>query len=435
MKLRPFELALVIIFVVLGLTALLLLMNYDGGRSAPEGGVAISGDVQIWGTLPGQGMQDMIQQYQDSYESYADVTYQFVQPERFHDTLINSLADGRGPDLVVVSQEELVDLRRRIFPETYEAFPLRDIRSLYVDGAEIFALQDGLYARPMAVDPLVLFWNRDILATNGFLESPRTWEELINVQFDDLIDRSFDRTINRAVIAMGEYGNVRNAFGVVSMLLMQGGMAGVTEQGTQYLIEIDKSLSGQGDPLRNAADFYTRFSRPANTLYSWNRSFDEDRREFISEDVAFYFGYASEGPEIERLNPNLNFDIAEVPQGATASVRRTYGRFYGLGVLRTSDNYSAAQSVVQEFTKTDVADAIAVNSGLVPATRSTVNRGSNTTYGRVAYQSAAIAYGWLSPDQTATDNIFNTMMSDINENRRTLDESTRDALSRLELEY
>ena len=435
MKLRPFELALVIIFVVLGITALLLLMNFDGGKSAPEGSGAISGEVQIWGTLPGEGMPDMIKQYQESYDSYADVKYWYVQPERFHDTLINSLADGDGPDLVLVSQEELVDLRRRMFPEPYETFPLRDIKTLYVDGAEIFALQDGLYARPIAVDPLVLFWNRDILATNGFLESPRTWEELVNVQFDDLINRGFDRTINRAVIAMGEYENVRNAFGVVSMLLIQGGTAGVTEQDTKYLIELDKSVSGRSDPLRTAADFYTRFSRPANTLYSWNRSFGEDRQEFIGEDVAFYFGYASEGPEIERLNPNLNFDIAEVPQGATASVRRTYGRFYGLGVLRTSDNYSAAQSVLQEFTKTNVADTIAVNSGLVPATRATVNRGSNTTYGRIAYQSAAIAYGWLSPDQSETDDIFSTMMSDINENRRTLDEATRDALGRLELEY
>ncbi len=66
------------------------------------------------------------------------------------------------------------------------------------------------------------------------------------------------------------------------------------------------------------ADFYTRFARPDNTLYSWNRSFSSDRDRFVSGDLALYFGYGSEGKELERLNPNLNFDIAEVPQGATA---------------------------------------------------------------------------------------------------------------------
>lgn len=435
MKLRPFELALVIIFVVLGLVAIAVLAGYDRAPSAPEGGVAVSGAVQIWGTMPGDGMENMIESYVDAYESYNEVTYWYVPPERFHDTLINALADGGGPDLVLLSHEELVDVRRRLYPESYDNFPLRDVRTQYIDGAEIFALQDGLQARPVAVDPLVLYWNRDILATEGFLAAPRTWEELVNVQFPDLINRGFDRTINRSVVAMGEYNNVRNAFGIVSTLLIQGGTVGVTEGEREYNIELHKNRSGGGNPLRNTADFYTRFSRPANTLYSWNRAFGEDRAAFVSEDLAFYFGYASEGPVIERLNPNLNFDIAEVPQDAFATVRRTYGRYYGLAMLRTTDNFAAAQAVRAEFSRPAVADVIAVDSDLVPTTRQTVAAGSNSTYGRISYQSAAIAYGWLSPDQQQTNVVFSTLMSDINENRRQLDEAIADAIRRLELEY
>jgi hypothetical protein len=64
-----------------------------------------------------------------------------------------------------------------------------------------------------------------------------------------------------------------------------------------------------------------------------------------------------------------------------------------------------------------------------------VAAGSNDTYGRVSFQSAAIAYGWLNPDPQATDVIFATMMQDINENRGTVDQSTSDALERLEFEY
>lgn len=435
MKLRPFELALVIIFIVLGIVALFVLATWESQPSSPEGTDAIDGPVTIWGTMPGMGMQQMVAAYAEEYESYENVTYTYIPAEQFQETLINALADSVGPDLVLISQEELVEVRRRLYPESYESFPLRDIRSQYVDGAEIFALQDGLYARPIAVDPLVMYWNRDILTTEGYLEPPRTWEELVNIQFDDLISRGFDRTINRSVVAMGEYNNVRNAFGTISMLLIQGGMVGVTEDDRGYVIRLNESVSGNGQPLRSATDFYTRFGQPANTLYSWNRSFSEDRSEFTGEDLALYFGYSSEGPEIERQNPNLNFDIAEVPQGASATVRRTYGRFYGLALMRTTDNARGAQTVLSQFSNQAVADTIAINSGLVPATRSTVNRGSNGTYARIAYQSAAIAYGWLNPDVAATDAIFNSMVQDINENRRTLELSVSDALGRLQMEY
>lgn len=434
MKMRPFELALVIVFIVLGFVALAVMAGYDGGSNSPEDGPAITGSVEIWGTMPAKGINSLLESYVEQYDGYKSVSYRYINPANFESTLVNALADMAGPDLLLISQEELVSVRHRILPETYEAFPFRDVRNLYVDGAAIFALQDGLHARPVAVDPLVLFWNRDILSTKGYLAPPRTWEELINVQFEDLIDRGFDRTINRSVVAMGEYGNVRNSFGILSLLLIQGGSAGVTESGSSYNVALDTSVAG-GRPLRSALDFYTRFGRPDNTLYSWNRALREDRQAFVSEDLVFYFGYASEGPEIERLNPNLNFDIAEVPQSETSSVRRTYGRFYGMTIMRTTDNYPGAQVILGQLSAAAAADAIAIDSGMAPATRATVAAGSNSTYGRFSYGSAAVAYGWLSPNYAATDAAFSTMVQDVNENRRTTDESVRDALSRLQVAY
>lgn len=434
MKLRPFELALVIIFIVLGLAALALLSGYDRKPSSPEG-IAITGSVQIWGTMPGSGMADMIDALAGQYESYQDVKYSYIPPADFEETLVNALADGVGPDLVLMSHEHLVDMRRRIAPYDYETVPLRDIRDSYVEGAQVFALSDGLYALPIAVDPIVIYWNRDVLATNGFLAPPRTWEELLNVQFEPLIERDFSRNINRAVVAMGEFTNVRNALGIMSMLLIQGGTAGVTDSERGYEIRLQESLAGTSNPLRAAVDFYTRFSQPANSLYSWNRSLPQDRSAFVSEDLAFYFGYASEARVIEQLNPNLNFDIAEVPQGGVASVRRTYAQFYGLSILRSTDNANGAYAVMTQLNDPQRAATIAIDSGLAPASRQAIAAGSNDTYGRVAFASAGIAYGWLSPTPTQTQQVFGVMTSDINENRRSLDQAISDGLERLEQAY
>ncbi len=437
MKLRPFELALVVIFMGLAFLSLFLLSTYKGSSDTPEpGSLAASGPVSIWGTLPGAEVSAVLYELAEENEAYKKISYKYFHPDEFDTELTNALADSIGPDLILVSQEKLVEMRRRIQPISYESFPIRDFKNSYIDGAQIFALSDGLYGYPIAVDPLMMYWNRDIFATEGYLEAPKTWENLVNTVFPDIIKRDFDRTIRRSVVAMGEYGNVRNAFGVISALLIQGGSERVIENDKGlYVVNLQSSINGSGDPLRAAADFYTRFSKPSNTLYSWNRSFTEDRQQFVAEDLALYFGYASEGPQIEKMNPNLNFDIAEIPQGASATTRRTYGKFYALSLLKSAKNKTGATAVMTNLGGQVISNKIAMKTNLVPANRALVTAGSNNTYGRIAYQSASIALGWLNPDLEDANNIFQTMTEDINENRSSVDSAVSDVSVRLRDKY
>lgn len=431
MKIRPFEFVLVAVFVGLAIFSLILLSTFQSRSGKDDFFV---GRVSIWGTLDGVAMKNLLDELTESNETYAGVSYRQVDEQAFSSELTNALADGVGPDIVLLSHEQLVDFRRRISPISYDSFPIRDVRTSYVDGAEIFALSDGLYAYPVAVDPLMLYWNRDMLTNSNLLTAPQSWEGLINSYVPNLTTRDFDRTITKSAVALGEYQNVRNAFGIISTLLLQSGSRLVEEEGTGYQIRLNDSVSG-GEPLVTTVDFYTRFSRPNNTLYSWNRSFTSDRQSFLAEDLAMYFGYGSEGKEIERLNPNLNFDIAEMPQGASATVRRTYGKFYGLALLRSSQNVAGAAAVMGVLSSQQYAEQIALDNNLVPASRASVAAGSNDTYGRLAYRSAAIAYGWLSPSQLVVSNIFTTMTRDVTEGRFNETGATADALERLQVEY
>ena len=161
----------------------------------------------------------------------------------------------------------------------------------------------------------------------------------------------------------------------------------------------------------------------------------EDRLSFVAEDLALYFGLASEGAQIQKMNPNLNFDIAEMPQDGSATVRRTYGKFYGLSALKSSDNLSGAFGVMSSFGSQNIADIIAIQSGMTPAFRTSLSAGSNDRYGRVAYRSAAIARGWLNPDKAQVDSIFQSLTQDINENRSDLSSAVKDATDRLEAAY
>ncbi len=433
MKIRPFELVLIIVFLLLLVGALVLLKTY---RSSDNNGEIQIGNVEIWGTLPKEGVEYFLQEKEKSDPAYQDVVYRYYEPARFQDEFINALAERKGPDALLVSSEQLVELRSKLLPVSYETYPRRDIASEYVDGAQIFALSDGLYAYPVMLDPLVLYWNKDMLARENILEAPRSWEVLVNEYVPTLTKRTPDRTIEKSAIALGEYENIQNAYSVISALLLQAGSRGVveTDEG-QYTIALNESADKSIQPFRVTVDFYTRFNRADNTLYSWNRSFSSDRDRFSSGDLALYFGMGSEAKELERINPNLSFDIAEVPQGAASTIKRTYAQFYGLALVRSSDNLPGAALVAREFGGQASQEKLALAYNMVPASRALVARGSNDVYGRITYKSAAIAYGWLSPNRIATDEILSTAMRDVLENRGDSVSAVTDALQRFEIEY
>lgn len=434
MKLRPFELTLVVIFGILLLGALLLLRTFE--PKTKDGEVTLGGTVSVWGVLPPETIDSIIYDLGNTQPAYRDVTYRYIPPEEFDNRFVNALADGTGPDLVLLSHESLVRHRSRLEAVPYEFFPARDFRSLYIDGAEIFALGDGVYGYPIAADPLVLYWNRDLFSFSNLITAPATWEEVVSEIVPDLTVRDFNRTITQSGLAMGEYSNIKNAFPVLSLLLLQAGSVMVTEKPGGYELRLNETIGATGGyPLTTALTFYTNFNSVSNTLYSWNRSLPLDREAFLGEQLAMYFGFGSEAKELAARNPNLNFDIAEVPQGATVTVKRTYARFYGLMVPKAAANKGGAYMVRQELGSQLNAKKIADANNLAPVHRTLLLAGSNDVYGRVLYKTMPIARGWLSPAQSGADKVFTQMIDDVISNRSAVTSAANDAIVRLQREY
>ncbi len=434
MKLRPFELVLIGVFGSLFVIALILLSTYS--PSDENDPAKVTGTVVIWGVLPSPAFSDLIREIEGTDKSFQNVSYRYVDPVSFDNEFVNALADQKPPDLILIGHDRIVEHRKRLQAITYDAYPIRDFRSTYTDGAEIFALSDGIYALPIAVNPLVLFWNRDIFANKNLSAAPRTWEELVGEVVPALTLRDSNRNITRPAIAFGEYGNVKNAFPILSLLLIQGGSALVTESQSFYKVRLEEVI-GQAParPLTGAVSFFTNFNNTGNTLYSWNRSFRQDREMFLSEDLAMYFGFASEGKEIQAKNPNLSFDIAPVPQGAAATVKRNYGLYYGLAIPKAAKNKLGASIILQQLSSQTNAQKLTTAYNLAPVFRSSVTAGSNDVYGRIAYESALYTRGWLSPDQDQLDVILRQMLDSVTANRSNLGSAVSDALVKIEQIY
>ncbi|MEZ4200644.1 MAG: hypothetical protein R3B69_03615 [Candidatus Paceibacterota bacterium] len=181
--------------------------------------------------------------------------------------------------------------------------------------------------------------------------------------------------------------------------------------------------------------FFVEFSNANSPLYSWNRSQQDDLTAFVGEELALYFGLGSELPGIRDRNPNFNFDIAPVPQGAGATVRRTYGDFYGLAIVKAAPNPQGAYLAAQVLGRADVVAALSQQLRLVPVHRGSIASGTSDPFRQVMFNAALIARGWLDPDPVATNDIFQEMVEAVVSNREKVSGAVSDAVRRIELVF
>ncbi|MEX0917793.1 MAG: extracellular solute-binding protein [Candidatus Paceibacterota bacterium] len=433
-NIRPFQIALLALFAIMGVVSVILLASFEGFMGSEEN---VYGErVIVWGTFSAGSMESALQRIANDVEGFRVVEYVEKDSRTFAEEFTNALAENRGPDVVIFPHEEFVSFRPKLLPVPYDSYPDRTFRDRFIDGGEIFARLDGIYAFPFAVDPVVMYWNRDLFSTNGLSQPPASWETLVGSVVPQIAERDGFRNIVQAAVAFGEYANITNAKPMLLTLAMQSGSRLVTEEERGYRVVLDKPATDGGRPPMNAAlQFYTDFSNANSSLYTWNGSMDNDRLAFVGGKLAIYFGYGSERTSIADQNPNLNFDAAVVPQGASATVKRVYGTFYGIAITRASRNPQGSYAAVQTLVQSEVATPIAVELGLAPATRDGIAAGSGDAHQQIVYQSALIARGWLDPDPEASGGVFKQMVEDVVSSRKKVAGAISDAVRRLELAF
>ena len=209
-----------------------------------------------------------------------------------------------------------------------------------------------------------------------------------------------------------------NARAIISLLLLQAGTPITHTENGRLRAGLNEGpeVSGTSASI-SALSFYTQFSDPAKTVYSWNRALPDARQAFLAGDLALYFGYASELPAIRAGNPNLDFDMAPVPQPSRSTTRSTYGLAYAFAIPKTSQNpsgaYAAAIALADRNAQLQAANALS----MVPAARAALIPASEDRFQPVYFPEALVAQGWLSPSAATTDSIFGAMIGNITSGR------------------
>ncbi|MDB5238133.1 MAG: hypothetical protein JWM46_403 [Candidatus Kaiserbacteria bacterium] len=421
--LSVFQIVLVAVFGALAIAAVLIFAFAVGGNTSTSVGA-----VKIWGTVSDTAFNSVIRQATETNAQLSLVTYIHKDPDTFISDLTNALASGTGPDLVLLPQDAAYAQANKLIPIPYTTISKSQFQNTFVEAANPFLATSGVLGVPLLVDPLVLYWNKDMLATGGIAQPPQYWDQLYDMAAQITKRDQSSGSIIKSLIDFGEYSNVQNAKDVISMLILQaGGMITGRESDTGAIVSSLAPKTGDATQATPAAvRFYTEFADPSKPDYSWSRSLGNSRQEFAAGDLALYVGYASELPLIKAMNPNLNFSPAPIPQIRNGPRSTNFGRVYAFVIPKTSSNPTGASIVESVLTAADLSTLLSTGLG-IPSARRDVLAAKAVGDFALFNKQAIIARSWVDPDPTKTAQIFRDMIENTTSGASLLSEAVQRA--------
>ena len=401
--------------IVLGIFATLIMVGI--GVFALFGGVLGTksiGTVVVWGTIDQQTMDGVIGEMHAADKSLDGLTYVQKDPNTYNADLVNAMAAGTGPDLFLLPGDDLLSFSDKILTIPYSIVSQGSYDASFVDEAQLFLTPQGELALPFTIDPLVMYWNRDLFASAGLASPPTHWNDFLTIA-PKITSLDAKSAVTKSAVALGEWRNIPNAKAILSALFLQVGdnIIARNAAGTPQVVFGTTPQNATTNPAESALRFYTEFANPSKTSYSWNRSLPSAPDAFVAGDVAMYFGLASEYSDIAQRNPNLHFSVAVLPQIDGNSTQVTAGTIVGLAIPRTAQNVSGALVVAQKFSGQSAVGLIAGALSLPPVRRDVSVDTSGSAAAGVFVQSALIARGWLDPNPTESDSVFQSMIESV----------------------
>ncbi len=413
-----FQVSLLAVFGALAVAGVLIFAFAVGG-----GNKTAFGAVPIWGTLDSNAFTTVLREAADANPNLNQVTYVQKDLLTYEADLTDALASGKGPDLFLMTHDYAVKDEGKITPIPSSTFSKSQYESTFADAANAFEVSSGIEALPIAIDPLVLYWNKDMISSGGYAQPPVYWDQLLGMS-QKLSTKDDAGSLLKSAVAFGEFQNVPHAKDILATLIMQaGGELPAYDNGGRLQSALVPKSGNSTQATVNALRFFTQFADPSKDYYSWNRSLPDARASFAANKLALYIGYASEEHEIARMNPNLNYGIAPMPQIRGRSNTLDSARVYGLAISKTGKNKNGASIVAYTLVSPIYAQSLSTALKLPPARRDLLDASASKQIPNQLLSSTDICKGgsvlicsvkmgrtWLDPDPKETDAIFRDMI-------------------------
>lgn len=394
----------ILIFIALGM--------FTGAIPGLRGTQAISGTVSVWLPQNYAYLKTTAEDFAVANKNIK-VNIKILPDASYEGEIINSLAAGTAPEVWLLPDDLILKHKDKIAALPFSSYPERTFVDTFIDSGKLYLEKnpkDGtgqIIGLPVAVDPIVLYWNKDLLASAGLSNPPKTWDEFVT-HAQTITKLDAQGQIMRSGAALGSFNNIKNAKDIISLLILQSGNLIVDPATLRAALKDNAGLPV--NPTESAVRFFNDFANARKTTYSWNRNLPDAFDAFTSQKLAMYFGYASEYQKILQANPHLNFDIAEVPQIKDAPLAATFGKMEAAVISKPAAKSGAALQLIN-YLSSYQAQKKMQNSTILPSVRRDVlaEPADYLALG-IFIKSAIKTKGWLDPDSEKTYGIFKNMI-------------------------
>lgn len=298
-----------IISLVIGAVVVLLILTFFFlfifSRIKPT----VTGPTQLtyWGLW--EDPQVFSEVISDFNKTHPNIKINFVKQDIKNLGKYIDRIDSQNPDLYRFHNSWIGQLnkRRMLLPVPLDTVKASEIDTKYYDVIKNDLKINGAYfGIPLQIDTLALFINTKIFKAAGITTYPVSWEDFV---YRADIDSNNDfkkglasltvkdgNTIRTSSVSLGTIDNIEHATDILSLILIQNG------------VDLSKI---SGERAASALSYYTSFAKGDSKV--WDDSLDNSKLAFAKENLAMYFGYSWDIPDIKNLNPNLEFVVVNVP--------------------------------------------------------------------------------------------------------------------------
>lgn len=399
------------------------------------GGNKTAVQLKFWGTFETtQNILPFLAAFQQKH-SNIQITYTQKNVDDYEAELLNALATGNGPDIFAIHNDWLPKYKDKLAAASEARFNLREYKDTFVDVAyNDFVADSKVFAAPLSVDSLALYYNKDILSSFDIATPPRTWDDLVR-DVKKITDKSNRNFITTSGVAMGTTNNINRAVDILYLLMLQNRTQAYTSDLSRPTFD-QATVDGSGNsffPGANALNFYTSFSNPNSDVYTWNANSNYSFDAFANGDVAYLYAYSYARDTIKKKAPNLNYDVAPVPQPKSNQTLVNFANYWGLGVSKQSKNADTAWAFIKFATEKDQLQAYYKRHKLPASRKDLVSEQINDPELGVFASANLSAKTFYKKDQDKVDEIFTDMIDDVVLRGRTVNQALTNASQRVSL--
>ncbi|OGN08032.1 MAG: hypothetical protein A2750_00995 [Candidatus Yanofskybacteria bacterium RIFCSPHIGHO2_01_FULL_45_42] len=415
-----------LIYVLIGLGVLVVVLIFIviiGGIGKQPAKVTL----QLWGVFDERSAYSKaISDFKKQYPNI-NVTYTRQTAEDYEQKSLNAFAAGSGPDIWMIHNVWLPKHQDKLRPQpkSLKGYKLKPITTIqfkeqFVDAAFKDLVSGGqIYALPLYVDTLALYYNKNLFNSVGITRPPKIWKE-VNADVEAVTRLDANGNIIQSAAALGTASNINRSTDILAALMLQSGVQMTNSDNTGAAFA---KAVGQQNVGQIALEYYTDFTNPSKRTYTWNSGMHYSVDAFIEGSTAMMFNYSHQIPVIRQKAQRFDFGVAAFPQ-LDLTDQTNYASYWAPAVPLASKHPNEAWLFINFLASKDPATNYLVATNRPAARRDLIEaQKTDDELGIFALQ-ALSAKSWYQVDSSAVEKIFADMINDVNFKRR----SVRDAL-------